>query len=134
MIFAIGALVGLLSFSKLLKYLFKNYENITLALLTGFILGSLNKVWPWKQTISVLNNDNGLISPMINISDYGTLAVMQRKTQDFDTYKAVVEESIFPNFYTQINQLDASYLNWAIILMLTGFVTIFILEKLGQKL
>jgi len=133
-IFAIGALVGLLSFSKLLKYLFKNYENITLALLTGFILGSLNKVWPWKQTISVLNNDDGLISPMKNISDYGTLAVMQKKTQDFETYKAVVEESIFPNFYTQINQLDASYLNWAIILMLTGFLTIFILEKLGQKL
>uniref|UniRef100_UPI0040479508 DUF368 domain-containing protein n=1 Tax=Mariniflexile sp. TaxID=1979402 RepID=UPI0040479508 len=43
-IFATGAIVGLLSFSHVLKWLFKNYHNITLALLTGFILGSLNTV------------------------------------------------------------------------------------------
>ena len=48
-IFAVGAVVGLRSFSRLLKWLFKNYHNTTLALLTGFILGSLNKMWPWKK-------------------------------------------------------------------------------------
>ena len=46
-----GAVIGLLSFSKLLKWLFDHYENLTLALLTGFIIGSLNKIWPWKEVI-----------------------------------------------------------------------------------
>ncbi len=46
-----GAVVGLLSFSRLLKWLFDHYENMTLAVLTGFIVGSLNKIWPWKQVL-----------------------------------------------------------------------------------
>ena len=46
-----GAVVGLLSFSRLLKWLFDHYKNLTLAILTGFILGSLNKIWPWKQVV-----------------------------------------------------------------------------------
>ena len=47
-----GAIVGILSFSKLLKWLFKHYHNLTLAILTGFIFGSLNKIWPWKKSIN----------------------------------------------------------------------------------
>ncbi|MCE2611626.1 DUF368 domain-containing protein [Flavobacteriaceae bacterium D16] len=47
-----GAVFGLLSFAKLLKWMFGHYKNITLALLTGFILGSLNKIWPWKEVLS----------------------------------------------------------------------------------
>jgi putative membrane protein len=35
----------------LLKWLFDHYENLTLAVLTGFIIGSLNKIWPWKEVI-----------------------------------------------------------------------------------
>ncbi|WP_228235482.1 DUF368 domain-containing protein [Allomuricauda sp. M10] len=48
---ALGAIFGLLSFSRLLKWMFNHYKNITLALLTGFILGSLNKIWPWKKVL-----------------------------------------------------------------------------------
>ena len=48
----LGAIVGLLSFSRLLKWLFDHYENLTLALLTGFIVGSLNKIWPWKEVLA----------------------------------------------------------------------------------
>lgn len=48
---AVGAVVGLLSFARLLKWMFKNYRNTTLAILTGFILGSLNKIWPWKKIL-----------------------------------------------------------------------------------
>lgn len=51
-IIAAGAVFGLLSFSRLLKYLFQHYKNLTLAVLTGFILGSLNKIWPWKAVVS----------------------------------------------------------------------------------
>lgn len=46
-----GAIIGLLSFARLLKWMFNHYKNITLALLTGFILGSLNKIWPWKKVL-----------------------------------------------------------------------------------
>ena len=48
---AVGAVFGLLSFARLLKWMFENYKNSTLALLTGFILGSLNKIWPWKRVL-----------------------------------------------------------------------------------
>ncbi len=48
---ALGALFGLLSFSRLLKWMFNNYKNLTLAMLTGFIIGSLNKIWPWKKIL-----------------------------------------------------------------------------------
>jgi len=48
---ALGAIFGLLSFARLLKWMFKNFHNATLALLTGFILGSLNKIWPWKKVL-----------------------------------------------------------------------------------
>ncbi|MFD1316705.1 DUF368 domain-containing protein [Namhaeicola litoreus] len=47
----LGAVIGLLSFSKLLKWLFDHYERLTLAVLTGFIIGSLNKIWPWKKVL-----------------------------------------------------------------------------------
>jgi len=47
----LGAIFGLLSFAKLLKWMFSHYKNLTLALLTGFILGSLNKIWPWKLVL-----------------------------------------------------------------------------------
>jgi len=50
-IMMLGMVVGLLSFSRLLKWLFDHYENLTLAVLTGFIVGSLNKIWPWKQVL-----------------------------------------------------------------------------------
>jgi len=47
----IGAIVGLLSFARVLKYIFAHYKNQTLAVLTGFIIGALNKIWPWKKVI-----------------------------------------------------------------------------------
>lgn len=50
-IFGIGACVGITSFSRLLSYALNHMRNITLAVLSGFMLGSLNKVWPWKETI-----------------------------------------------------------------------------------
>ena len=51
LVFFTGCIVGVLSFSRLLKWLFSKYENTTLVILTGFILGSLNKIWPWKETL-----------------------------------------------------------------------------------
>ena len=50
-IFAAWAVIWLILFSNVLSWLFKNYKMITLASLTGFMLGSLNKIWPWKETL-----------------------------------------------------------------------------------
>lgn len=102
-LFVAGAVIGLLSFSHVLKWLFKHYYNITLALLTGFILGSLNKVWPWKETLTWHTDSKGIKSP-------------------------VLQESVSP-FSFQGN----SMLAFALILMILGFLTIFILEKVGSK-
>ncbi len=69
-----GAVVGLLSFSRLLKWLFDHYENLTLAVLTGFILGSLNKIWPWKEVLE---------SEMIN----GKLKILKERSVLPSTYE-----------------------------------------------
>jgi len=63
LVFMAGAVVGLLTFSKVLKWLFKNHKNLTLAVLTGFIIGSLNKIWPWKETLTWRINSRGLKVP-----------------------------------------------------------------------
>ncbi|MDG1246297.1 MAG: DUF368 domain-containing protein [Polaribacter sp.] len=63
LVFMAGAVVGLLTFSKVLKWLFKNHKNLTLAVLTGFIIGSLNKIWPWKETLTCRINSRGLEVP-----------------------------------------------------------------------
>src|SRR5210317_919863 len=47
----VGAVAGLIAFTKLLKWIFENYYNVAIALLTGFLLGSLNKLWPWKWVV-----------------------------------------------------------------------------------
>lgn len=64
-VFASGCIVGLLSFSKLLSWMFKKYHDLTIAILTGFLIGSLNKIWPWKKTISSRLNSHGETVPFI---------------------------------------------------------------------
>ena len=59
-----GAMVGLLTFSRILKWLFTNFKNYTLAVLTGFIIGSLNKIWPWKETLTWRTNSQGVKVPL----------------------------------------------------------------------
>ena len=102
-IFLVGAVIGLLSFSRILKWLFSTYKNYTLATLTGFIIGSLNKIWPWKETISWRTNSKGIEVP-------------------FNT------ASVSPFSFEGDNQLLIS-----IFLMLIGFGLIILLEKLAIK-
>ena len=68
---ALGAVFGLLSFARLLKWMFHHYKNSTLALLTGFILGSLNKIWPWKEVLETKVFDDKII-PIVerNVSPF----------------------------------------------------------------
>jgi uncharacterized membrane protein len=60
LVFTIGSIVGLVSLSHFLSYVLKHYKNTTLALIMGFISGSLGVVWPWKETIYKTNHE-GLV-------------------------------------------------------------------------
>ena len=102
-ILAIGAVVGLLSFSKVLKWLFDHYRNLTLTVLTGFIIGSLNKIWPWKRALTWRINSHGIKVPFN-------------------------EESISPFSFDG----DPKFLV-AILLAIVGFVVIIGLEKIANS-
>ena len=97
-IVALGAIFGILSFSKLLKWLFHNYSTLTLATLTGFIAGSLNKIWPWKEVLET--------------AVYGEKSVV------------IKDESVMPwNFSAEPHTLQAFFLMLAgflVILILEG--------------
>ena len=103
LIFGIGAVVGLLSFARVLKWLFRHYTNITLAVLTGFIAGSLNKIWPWKAVLSTYINSHNEEVP-------------------------VLEKSILPGNYDGDPQILS-----AVVACIVGFLLIFLLEKLAVR-
>lgn len=63
--FATGCLVGLLSFARVLSWVLRRWRDLTLAFLTGLMLGSLNKVWPWKETLAWRTNSHGEPVPLL---------------------------------------------------------------------
>jgi putative membrane protein len=65
LIFAAGCIVGILSFSRLVSWLLKKYHQVTIGVLAGFMLGSLNKVWPWKETLKTFVDRHGEVKPLI---------------------------------------------------------------------
>lgn len=100
---ALGAILGLKVFSKVLNWMFTHKKNITLAVLIGFMIGSLNKIWPWKKTNSWYLNSHDVKVPL-------------------------QQDSISPFNYEGDPQLM-----WTIILAIFGFLTIFILEKIASR-
>src|SRR5690554_7335303 len=58
-VFALGCLAGMLSFSRLVSWLLLHARSATMAVATGLLIGSLNKVWPWKQTLTWRENSHG---------------------------------------------------------------------------
>lgn len=58
-VFALGCVVGLATFSRLISWIFAHHHDLTVAILAGFMIGSLNKVWPWKEVISYRINSAG---------------------------------------------------------------------------
>jgi len=99
----LGAIIGLKVFSKLLNWMFKNHKNLTLAILTGFMIGSLNKIWPWKLVTKTRINSEGL-------------------------EVTVLDESILPTSYDGDNQIML-----AVAFIVIGFAAILVLESLGKK-
>jgi putative membrane protein len=64
LVMALGGLVGLKTFSRILRWLFNKHKNIVLAAMTGFLMGSLFKVWPWKKVTSCYINSDGYSEPL----------------------------------------------------------------------
>ena len=64
-VFGAGVCIGITSFSHILSYALAHFRNITLAVLTGFMLGSLNKVWPWKEVVETFVDSHGEVKPLI---------------------------------------------------------------------
>ena len=102
-VFAVGAIAGLKVFSGVLNWMFKNYKNPTLAVLTGFMIGALNKIWPWKQVLQYRKNSHGEEIPFI-------------------------EKSILPDMYQGDPKVFTAFL-----FMLVGFMIIFLLEFIANK-
>lgn len=63
-LFASGCIIGLISFAKMLNWLLKKFYYSTMSVLTGFLIGSLNLVWPWKHTISWRESSDGSLKPL----------------------------------------------------------------------
>lgn len=82
-IFATGCLVGLLSFSHVLSWLLKRFRDFALVFLTGLMLGTLPKLWPWKKTISWRTNSSGEQVPLIqeNLSPFSFESVSGHPSQ-----------------------------------------------------
>jgi putative membrane protein len=106
-IFAMGCLIGLLSFSHVLSWLLKRFRDFALVFLTGLMLGTLPKLWPWKETISWRINSKGEQVPLI-------------------------QENLSPfNFESVTGQ--PSQLATAVVLMLVGIGLVLALEKVAEK-
>lgn len=104
-IFALGCLAGLLSIANLLSWAFKHFHNATLAILTGFMIGALNKVWPWKQTLSFRVNSHGEQIPF-------------------------VQANVLPNHYEMLTNHSA-YLAGALVCFALGVCVLLIIDRMG---
>ena len=107
-LFGTGAAIGIISFSHILSWLLKHFHTATISLLMGFMIGSLNKVWPWKQTLETTLDSHGETIPLI-------------------------EQNIMPAQYEAITG-EPSMLISSIAMAITGFATIYLIEKLSHSL
>ncbi len=106
--FVAGCLVGILSFSRFLSFILKNYHNATVALLAGFMLGSLNKVWPWREVLEYATNSEGEQVP-------------------------VFDRSILPWNYLEVTGKDPQVFQ-AILMMALGVFIVVLIEKIAERL
>ena len=107
-IFGLGCLVGLLSFARVISWLFKKFHNTTVGLLSGFMMGSLNKVWPWKETVQTYTNRHNEVVPL-------------------------VEKNVLPGEYLEKTGQEPFFLQ-AILFAAGGFLIVLIIDWLASYL
>ena len=106
-VFTLGSATGLVTFSHILNYVLKHFRSITLSLLTGFIIGSLGVVWPWKKTIYKTAEDGTFL---------------------FDSIGGKVIEN-YQRYFPEID--NNTYIGTGFIFL--GFLTVLMLEWYGQN-
>ncbi|KZN64518.1 hypothetical protein N473_14430 [Pseudoalteromonas luteoviolacea CPMOR-1] len=106
-LFLLGCICGLMVFSRFLSWLLARYEQVTFALLAGFLVGSLNMLWPWKKVVSTYVNSSGIEKPLM-------------------------QKNISPMEFTQLTGQDAQ-LAICIALAVFGLVLILALDKLSHQ-
>jgi len=107
-IFALGCFVGIMGFSRLLTWILQHYHHITIAVLAGFMLGSLNKVWPWRVVLEYATNSKG-------------------------EQIAVFDKSILPWNYLSVTGKDPQLFQ-AIFMMALGVFLVVLIEKIAVRL
>ncbi len=119
--FGCGCLFGLVFFSRLVSAAFEKHHDPTIAILSGFMLGSLNKIWPWRNPDWILDKSNGKLHQIGHESS--------ASINDFEDYKIVSELNVLPNAYDG---------NANIILVFTAFLIgiliVFLLYKFKSRL
>ena len=91
-VFGLGILTGLVVFSRLVSAAFERYHNQTIAMLSGFMLGSLNKIWPWRNPKLILDKTSQQFIELdrTSVTKYDLLS---------DDIKIVKESNVFPEQY-----------------------------------
>lgn len=105
--FALGCIIGLLSFSHLLSWLLRRYRDLTLTFLTGLMIGTLSKIWPWKETLTWRTNSSGEQVPLL-------------------------EQNLSPLTFEQITG-EPALIGYAITAMLVGIGLVWALEKVADN-
>ena len=81
--FISGAIIGLLGFSKILKYLFNNHRDATYTIMLGLVIGSIEKVWPWNKSFSAeLSNLNLFLSISLVILGFVIVILLEKIKKD----------------------------------------------------
>lgn len=110
---AIGAGIGLISFAQVLSWLFKKYHNQTVALLTGFMIGSLWKIWPWREATEWLTDNAGNF------------------ILDSEGHRRIIAESLLlPDVSTSAG---ITQLLIALVCMIIGFGAIMLIDRVAQQ-
>jgi len=120
-IFAIGCIVGITSFARLLSWLFDHYERQTLVLLTGFLVGSLYKIWPWRNVQLVMDKTTSIISTIGDKITYEALEIEQ--------IKILKEVNALPSDYWMSSPKTVITL----LAVVVGYGIVVLLEKSQQK-
>lgn len=90
-IFAAGCILGIAWFSRLLSWLFTHYRENTFVLLTGFLIGSLYKIWPWRNVSNIVDKKTGVASEINSIE--------MLKSFDPESIKILKEINVLPSDY-----------------------------------
>ncbi|WP_425421055.1 DUF368 domain-containing protein [Phaeodactylibacter xiamenensis] len=114
-VFGAGCLLGLATFSRVLSWTFKHYHNLTLAVLTGFMLGSLNKIWPWRKAV-------------LGLTEEGEMVELQ---PGMVVDKVIKEVNLMPGQYAA--EVGPSFLAGALICMVAGLAIVFALDRLDKR-